>query len=99
MAEPPGEVGERAADVGRPVGVEVLRLEPGHGLGELRRRGREGQAVRQVEPAVAQGEELRLEEVGAVQRAQHQHPAAEGLLEPQLPPRREEGRQARSARC
>ncbi len=75
------------------MGMQVLRLEPGDGFGQFAGRGGEGEAIRDVEAAVTEGEELRLEKVGAIERTQDEHLAPERFLEAALPAGRKEGRE------
>ncbi len=80
MAGPPGEVVDRLADVGRPAGVAVALVEPGHELAQLGGGRRQGDAVGEVDRAIAEGEELGGEEVGAAGDAEDEGRAAEDEL-------------------
>jgi hypothetical protein len=66
----------------RPIGVRILLRDPGDCLFELVTGWRQRDAIRQVRSSVAQGEELRLQQVGATERAQNERSPAEQRLKP-----------------
>jgi hypothetical protein len=85
MAEPRTQVGDGGANVGGPVGVEILVLKPGKDGRELVGSGRERQAVGEVEAPVAKSEELGAKEVLAAEGEEVERPAGEAGLETPLP--------------
>src|SRR5688572_18553719 len=62
MTEPPREVGDCRTHMRGPQLVSVLHLEPRHALGKLLRRRCERDAVGQICAAIAQREQLALEQ-------------------------------------
>src|SRR5258706_1152951 len=84
-AEPSFDIDQRAAHMSRPIGVEVLELEPGADDGELFGRRGERKAIAEIDASIAQRKQLRPKQILAPQTLKMDARSGEHDLKSLLP--------------
>jgi hypothetical protein len=88
MTKLSSEVRQGGSYVGRPIGIEILVLQPWHDGSEFRRGWRECNTVAQIDATIAERKELGPKEVVAAKTTKVNVRSNENRLQALLPPRR-----------